>query len=341
MMRGTTKTVRALAAVGLSAALLSGCGTAGPTASPDLAATRAAIAAAYPRVDGSTSDFPLARLLACDVLGVKCVWSAPASDNVERTYIPDPKASNDPAAAEAINAIKFNTTHNSFVNLIDGKADVILVARGPSPDELAAAKAKGVELETTPIALDAFVFLANVQNPVESLPLTTIRDVYTGKITTWAQAGVSMSDPNAPIHAYQRQRNSGSQELMDSLVMKGTPTINAPEMIVTTMLGPFNAIGGDSTTGGGDTLGLGYSVYYYASVMFSHQQIKLVGVDGVKPTSATIASRAYPLVAEVYAVTLKGTPANSPAITWRNWLVSPDGQRVIKESGYVPLPEKP
>jgi phosphate transport system substrate-binding protein len=323
-------------------ALLVGLFVAGCAGSPTPTATmspRAAILAHFPVIDGSTSDHPLARLLACDLYGAACVWSAPASDNVERTYIPDASASVPTNTADAILAIKFAATHGSFVNLIDRKADVILVARAPSADELAEAASKKVELDVRPIALDAFVFMVNVESPVDSLPLATLRDIYSGKTTTWKGAGIQMADSQAAIHAYQRERNSGSQELMQSMVMQGAKTIDAPEMIVLTMTGPFNAIGGNPTTGAsGDKLGLGYTVYYYAAVMFSNPQVKLIGVDGVKPTSQTIASRAYPLVAEVYAITRKGEAAGSPGNRFRDWLLSADGQRVVAQSGYVPLP---
>jgi len=310
---------------------------AAPAAPTDVNALRAAIAAHYPAVDGSTSTHPLARLLACDLLDAPCVWSAPASDNVERTFVPDPDAKIPEQTIQAILNIKHNATHGAYVNLIDGKADVALIARAPSADELQEAKAKNIELDVRPVALDAFVFLVNVQNPADNLSLETVRNIYAGEITKWKEAGVNMSDEQAPIHAYQRERNSGSQELMQSMVMRETPVIDAPEMIVKTMLGPFNTIGGNSITGGGDTLGLGYSVYYYAAVMFAHQQVKLIGINGIKPTSETIASRAYPLTAEVYVVTRQDSKPDSPGILFRDWVLSPDGQRVVQMSGYVPL----
>jgi phosphate transport system substrate-binding protein len=306
--------------------------------STDIPAMRSAVVANYPRVDGSTTTGPLARLLACDLLGVPCVWSAPASANIERTYVPDPDASVSSETAARITGIKFSTTHNAYVNLIEGRTDVLLEARLPSPDELTEAAAKGVELQTNAFALDAFVFLVNVGNPTDSLPLANLRDVYAGKIGTWSAAGGDLIDPAARINAYQREPNSGSQELMKQLVMGATPMIDAPEMIVKTMAGPYNAIGGDPVTGnGGDRLGLGYSVYYYAAVMFSNPQVKMIGVDDVKPTSATISSRVYPLAAEVYLVTRKDAAAGSPALNYRDWLLSPDGQRVVGTSGYVPV----
>jgi phosphate transport system substrate-binding protein len=184
------------------------------------------------------------------------------------------------------------------------------------------------------------VFLVNAQNQVESMDLTTLRDIYAGKITTWQQAGVNLPDPTATIHAYQRERNSGSQELMQTMVMKEATMVDAPDMIVQTMLGPFNAIGGSEAAGQpGDELGLGYSVYFYAAVMFDQPQVKRIAVGGVKPDSQTIASRTYPLVADVYVVTRQGTPAESSAVKYRDWLLTPDGQRAVKLSGYVGLPE--
>ena len=341
-MQDLRSMVTTLFTAALVAGVVSSC--AGPSTTPTgtmptgIPAMRSAIVAAYPSVDGSTTTGPLARLLACDLLDVPCVWSAPASANIERTYVPDPAAAVPSKTASTITAIKFSTTHNAYVNLIEGKTDVLMEARLPSPDELAEAKAKGVELETRAFALDAFVFLVNTNNPTNSVPLATLRDVYAGKITTWSGAGIDVGDPAAKINAYQREPNSGSQELMKSMVMGATPIVNAPQMVVQTMAGPYNAIGGNPATGAdGDRLGLGFSVYYYAAVMFSNPQVKMIGVDGVEPTSATISSRAYPLAAEVYVVTRKDAAAGSSALVYRDWLLSPDGQRVVKQSGYVPV----
>ncbi len=336
-MQNLRSRVTALATAALLAGVVSSC--AAPGNSPtDIPALRSAIVANYPSVDGSTTTGPLARLLACDLLGVPCVWSAPASANIERTYVPDPNAAIPSQTGSTITGIKFSTTHNAYVNLIEGKTDVLLEARLPSPDEQAEATAKGVELEPHAFALDAFVFLVNTNNPTENMPLATLRDIYAGKITTWSGASIDLGDPSAQIHAYQREPNSGSQELMKQMVMGTTPIVDAPQMVVQTMAGPYNTIGGNPVTGaGGDRLGLGFSVYYYAAVMFSNPQVKMIGVDGVKPTSATISSRAYPLAAEVYVVTRKDAAAGSPALEYRDWLLSPDGQRVVKQSGYVPV----
>jgi phosphate transport system substrate-binding protein len=213
------------------------------------------------------------------------------------------------------------------MNLIKGDTDVILVARLPSDDEIKSAQLRGVTLNVQPVALDAFVILVNVENEVDNLSLDNIRDIYTGKITQWSDVGGG----DGVIQPYQRNRNSGSQELMEKLVMQGTQMIDAPDMIVEGMMGPFNALSSD-------TLGIGYSVYFYAEHMFTSETVVLIAVDGVAPTSETIGKNTYPLTTEVYIVIREDTPEDSTARLFRDWLLSEEGQEVVAGSGYVPLP---
>ena len=62
----------------------------------------------------------------------------------------------------------------------------------------------------------------------------------------------------------------------------------------------------------------------------------MIAIEGVKPTARTIATRTYPLTAEVFVVLRKGMPRNSPAALLRNWLQTVEGQAAVQESGYVP-----
>jgi phosphate transport system substrate-binding protein len=295
----------------------SGAYTPGPT--PDLSN----IAQNYPRVDGSTSTLPLQTLTACKLLDVTCIWTEhfPFS-RTERVIGPDLDAEPSETAVTVLN-ISHTGTHDAYMNLIQDKTDLILVARLPSRDEVEAATQAKVTLDVHPIALDAFVFLLHKDNPVPSLPLDQIRDIYSGKITDWSELGGT-----GGINAYQRDRNSGSQELMEELVMKGTPTVDAPDMIFPSMMGPINAIHDDP-------LGIGYSVFYYATFMLPDENVRLLGIDGIQPTSETIASREYPLVTEVYAVVRSDMPRDSSAVMLRDWFLTEVGQETIEESGYV------
>ena len=80
-------------------------------------------------------------------------------------------------------------THGSYENIINGFSDIGLVARKPSLDELELAKEEQVELDVTPIALDAFVFLKNYKNPVENLSTKQIQYIYSFKERNWKMFG--------------------------------------------------------------------------------------------------------------------------------------------------------
>jgi phosphate transport system substrate-binding protein len=302
----------------LSSMLVSAWGPAAtPTPSGDQEVLHA-IAQDYPRVDGSTSAFPLQVLIACKVFQVSC--SLTYGWEPTPTLVPEREV-------EQISSLRHTTTHDAYVNLIEDKADFVLVAREPSEDELKAAEEQGVVLDVQSIALDAFVFLVHSDNPVDSLTIQQLHDIYTGEITNWNEVG----GPDEPITAYVREPNSGSQELMKKLVMQGDPIIEGPNLLVMSMAGLIEAVLYDQS-------GIGYSVYYYVTFIYGENPyFKLMGVEGVAPSTETIQDGTYPFVTQVYAVVRQGEPADSTAVKLRDWLLTPAGQAVVIESGYVGL----
>jgi phosphate transport system substrate-binding protein len=275
----------------------------------------------YPRVDGSTSTLPLNMLIACTLMEIPCVWMQGFEGYMH--LAPDLTASEGDFPT-----ITTSGTHGAYVSLITGESDLILVARRPSGDELHSANVAGVQLIPKPIALDAFVFILSDENPVENLTTRQIQDIYTGKLTNWQAVG----GPDLDIHPYQRNPNSGSQELMVKLVMKDLPMIDAPEMVLPMMMAPFYALSSDP-------LGISYSVYYFEEFMAGIEKVKLCAVDGVMPSYESIHSGDYPYITEVYAVVRDGLDPQSPAYQLWAWLLSPGGQEVVAESGYIPVPE--
>lgn len=117
-------------------------------------------------------------------------------------------------------------THGSYVDLSGARPTSSSWPGPPSDDELELAQENGGVFDIKAFALDGFVFLAHVDNPVESLTLEDIQPIYTGQVTSWMEVGVVGSedfDSGAESNPHQRNPNSGSQELMETLVMKGIP----------------------------------------------------------------------------------------------------------------------
>jgi phosphate transport system substrate-binding protein len=281
----------------------------------------------FPKVDGSTSAHPLQMLVACKLLDVEYDWFSFPVDNTKRLL---PKRDDPEKEGEADYITKnvvHNGTHGAYVNLVKGVADVVLVARAPSPDELKLAEDMNVEIITDAVALDAFVFIVKKDNPTGDLSEKEIQDIYTGKITNWKEVGGGDLD----IHAYQRNDNSGSQELMKSLVMRELEmTVPMSPMILMGMMGPINMLSED-------VQGICYSVFFFEEFMAPNEHIKRIAIDGVFPDTETIRSREYRYATEVFVAVRGDLEKDTQAYMMRRWLLSLEGQQAVKESGYVPV----
>jgi phosphate transport system substrate-binding protein len=273
----------------------------------------------FPRIDGSTSTAPLGSAIICAMMEVPCEWMTFIDGN--RYLMPD--LTNYEGDFPGIG---HQGTHTAYLNLIAGTTDLILVARNPSAEELDLAQISGVTFDIQPIARDAFVFIVNENNPIEGLTINELRAIYSGEVADWAQVG----GPSAKINAYQRDDQSGSQQLMESMVMKGTPMIEAPNLVLLKMIAPFYAVSEDP-------LGIGYSVFYYEENMAPKENIKLLAVDGIQPEIGSIQGDRYPFTSEVYAVIRTNSPTNNLAWKIRDWLLSPMGQELVSQTGYATI----
>ncbi len=309
----------------------------------------------YPRVNGSTSAHPLAMTIACRLLEAEYEWTKKHPSYYSwGGYTPwgvNPEfrlaqyrllAARKPVEKARLGGI-INTmiavhsgTHGAYMTLLGKQADLILVARKPSADELKAATKANVEFDVRPVALDAFVFIVHRSNMVRNLSTDQLKKVYTGKIRNWKNLGGT----DNPIQPYQRNRNSGSQVLMQSVFMKGKPVESrlddktwVQHIMLQGMGGPYNRLSRD-------TFGLAYSVYFYEHFMAGSPYTCTLAVDGVQPTYETISSGKYPYVTKVYVVVRKDQAADTHPLKLRDWLLSKEGQQVVRESGYVPLPVK-
>jgi len=257
----------------------------------------------YPKVDGATAMRPMSVEIAKSVIGM--------------------------TDKEAEEFIVHNTTSKAYQNLIDKKTDLIFVSE-PSDDILNSAKEKGVEFEMVGIGRDGFVFVVNKENKVESLTIEQIQKIYTGEITNWSEVG----GDDEEIIAYQREPNSGSQNLMEKMVMKGLKMKKgASSLIIVNMSGLIDSVASYENS----KAALGYSIYLYAKEQYVKDSIKFLSINNVYPTDETIADGSYPLSKIVYAIYRKDEPQNSNVRKLVEWLKTEEGQKIVEAGGYTAL----
>jgi phosphate transport system substrate-binding protein len=221
-------------------------------------------------------------------------------------------------------------TPNAYKNLVDGKADIIFVAR-PSQEQLDYARAKGTEMVLTPIGKEAFVFFVNSTNKVKGLELDQIRKIYSGTITNWKELGGN----SEAIKAFQRPEGSGSQTMLIH-TMRGYKLTNPPtDNVAAGMGGIIKKTANYKNFGNA----IGFSFLYFATEMIKNQEIKVLDIDNIPANSNTIRTGTYPLTTQFYAVTTNQAKPNTKKLL--DWILSAQGQSIIEKTGYVSLHAQP
>lgn len=252
-----------------------------------------------PRLDGATALYPLYAAF------VQATW---------------PELS----AADMAELVQVNKTPDAYKRLFAGETDIIFVAR-PSKAQSEAAEAAGLDLTLTPIGREAFVFYVASANPITGLTQVQIRGIYSGKFTRWSELGGT----GGQIRAFQRPAGSGSQSMLEK-IMGDTPLMKAPVQNEVAGMGGVVQRTSDYINYPG---AIGYSFRVFVSNILQAGGIRLLTVDGVAPTSETIADGSYPFSAEFYAATL-GAPVGE-AQRFIDWIRSSQGQALVEKTGYV------
>lgn len=206
--------------------------------------------------------------------------------------------------------LQMNNTLRAYKGVVDGSCDIAFCAM-PSQSQLDYAADKGVELAFVPIGKEAFVFLVHRDNPVDSLSVEQVRGIYSGKYNNWAELG----GRREPICALQRIEGSGSQSALLAF-MGDTPLAR-----------PRNNFFGSA---------IGFSFRYYTVDVIRNNRVKVLSLGGCYPDAESIQDGSYPVVMPFYLVYNKAnTNPNLHKVV--DWVLSPDGQRLIQETGYTPI----
>jgi phosphate transport system substrate-binding protein len=286
----------------------------------------------FPAIDGSTVLIPMA---------AEFVWQfTDLSDT-----LPDQWWS------ESLGFLSFSTTSGAYYKIINGgttngvvskiisdtlineyhfnKRPDIVIATYPSTAELNMASRAEIELIIRPVCYDSFVFITHRDNPVESLTVEQIQEIYSGKITNWKEVG----GEDLAMVAYQREPNSGSQTAMEEIVMKGISMIKPPMEQVPRGMGVLiDAV----VYYKNNTMSLGYTYKYYIDRLYTNPEIKVLKVNGIMPSDENVRNNSYAFVTPYNAV-IRSTEVDEVGARFLNWILSNEGQACISQAGYVSL----
>ncbi len=193
-----------------------------------------------------------------------------------------------------------------------GTTDIGMSSRALHADEL-------VGINTHQIASDVLAVVVNPANPLQALTQQQLIDIYLGTITNWRELGGA----DLPITVVVREESSGTRGAFDEIALRHQQPL-APRLSVAITAGDVAA------TVAGDVGAIGYLGFGNVDA-----SLRIVAIDGVAPSVATVRDGSYRLVRPLLLLT---GPLSQPlAQSFIDFVLSDVGQRLVAEDGWVPV----
>lgn len=222
--------------------------------------------------------------------------------------------------------VKENPEAKILVSGLGSSAGIESVAKGSSDIGTSSRDLKEDEeslgLVDTPVAYDAIAVIVNPSNPVAALTTEQVKLIFGGAISNWAEVG----GEDRPIGLVNRDEASGTREAFYKIVMEETPFDRTAAVLPGT--GQVRAVVAEAPGAIG-----------YISLGFVDDQVRMLDVDGVTPSEATVVDGTYPIQRILHFFTI-GEPQGLAA-AYIDYVLSDAVQSgLVQEAGFTPIGRK-
>lgn len=216
--------------------------------------------------------------------------------------------------------------------LMRGTVDMANSSRDMKDSERESAKkSTGKEPKEITVGFDALAVYVHKDNPLEEITFEQLKAIYAegGNFTKWSQLGVKVPGCDSDeIIRVSRQSSSGTyaffrEHVLDNVDFKlGSRDMNGSKEVVDLVAGTPCAIGYS---------GMGYATPEVKMLKVSQK----AGETAYAPTMENAMNKSYPVARALYVYTL-GEPEGALK-DYIDWILGPEGQKIVTETGYVPL----
>ncbi len=205
--------------------------------------------------------------------------------------------------------------------LINNTVDICTASRRLNSDEVKSLAEKHGTLGIYYlVAKDALSIYVNPDNPVQDFKLDELQAIFSGKIKSWKELGGN----DSPISLIIRPPNSGTNKYFKDLVLKEESYSKN-----VTVKGTSNEIINEIKNNK-DAIGYG-GIGYNGGILHAK-------VEGITPTEKNAREDIYPITRYLHFFVLDSPEKNIK--NFLDWVLSPEGQNIVKKSGYIPLWQK-
>jgi len=207
--------------------------------------------------------------------------------------------------------------------LINGTVDFANASRQMKDEEREELESQGGEAVEHQVAIDGIAVIVNPANDVADLTLEQLGQIYRGEITNWKDVGGA----DAEIVVLSRDSSSGTYEYFKEAVVAAEDE-NA-EYAASAKLLPSNQAIVDEVVGNEAAIG-------YVGLGYLSEDVQVVAIDGVEASVEAAADGSYPISRYLYMYS-DGEPEGVMA-AYLEWILGPEGQQLVADEGFVPLP---
>lgn len=225
-------------------------------------------------------------------------------------------------------------------SLLNKTTEIANSSRELKSAEIETAKSKGVTPFTYQVALDGIAVIVHPKSKVDNLTVRQVSDIFAGKIKNWKEVGGA----DMPITLYGRENSSGTYEFFKDHVLGKVDGKQVDYSPSTQVLQGTAALGEAVAR---DVKGIGYGgVGYFAE----RNDVKILHIkkdenspaispsENNKVNYEAIWSGDYSISRYLYCFT--NGEATGKVKEFMDFIVSQEGQNVVKTMEYIPLPPK-
>lgn len=236
--------------------------------------------------------------------------------------------------AEVVVAVSGGGSGTGIAALINGTVDIANASRAMKEKEKELARNSGQNPMEHVVGFDALAVYLHPDNPLETLSLSQLADIYGdgGTATNWTDLGVEVPGcQGQSIVVVSRQNNSGTYAYFRETVLGkardfrlGTRDMHGSKDVVDLVENTPCAIG-------------------YSGLAYANEHVKLAcvaggeGADCTSPSVQTAVDGSYPIARPLLMYT-NGAPEGKIK-QYMDWIMSDTGQCIIAEKGYAPATE--
>ena len=195
---------------------------------------------------------------------------------------------------------------------INGTVEIGMSSRDLKEEEIVEGL---VEVE---VAFDGMAVITSKNNKIDSLKLSDVKDIYTGKITNWKDVG----GEDSQIVVVSREDGSGTRDAFQEIV-----GYTSEELYKESIIG--DGSGNIKTTVAGNNHAIGFISFEYID-----DSVNAVKIDDIAPIAENVKSGQHKL-SWPFLLVYKEENLKENGNKLIDFILSKEGQNIVEESGLI------